>query len=211
MYTRSIIAGILSVAVVATAAPLITRQSNAYTSNGASSGQPQAQPIATVLPDFTSQYTASTGALDFHTTRGLVSRFPQNGGKDVTTLVTFELSSQYSNNQCQFVFDMGNDSTGYVTGTGKAQLFTSLAPADQDTSTWPNGNLRNQNLGTINANAYGRATWDAGSGPGASVDGKFPCSEIAGYIYGGEVVPVGDADTISWVAGSGDGPKILVW
>jgi len=129
----------------------------------------------------------------------------------ITTLVTFELPEQYANNQCQLVFDFGSDSSSSVTGTGKAQLFTSLAPADQDTSTWPSGNLRNQNLGTIQVNAYGRATWEAGSGPGASADGKFACSAIAGKIYGGEVVPVGDADTISWAAGLGDGPKILVW
>jgi len=173
--------------------------------------QPQGQqPIVAILPDFTSQYTVSTGAVDFHTSRGLVSRFPQNGGKDITTLVTFELPEQYANNQCQLVFDFGSDSSSSVSGTGQAQLFTSLAPAEKDTSTWPSGNLRNQHLGTIQVNAYGRATWEAGSGPGASVDGKFPCSAIAGKIYGGEVVPVGDVDNISWAAGR-DGPKILVW
>lgn len=228
MYAQSIVAGLLSIAALTSAAPLTARtQSSTYTYNGTSTttsstltstSAPAAppnvqgqQPIASVLPDFTSQYTASTGAVDFHTTRGLVSRGPQNGGRDITTLVTFELPSQYSNNQCQLVFDLGNDPTSYVTGTGKAQLFTSLAPADKDTSTWPSGNLRNQDLGTIQVNAWGRATWEAGSGPGASVEGRFPCSDIAGKIYGGEVVPVGDSDTISWAAGNGDGPKILVW
>jgi len=240
MYAQSIVAGLLSIAALGAAAPLAARsESDSYpyyndgtytTTTSTTSapwsppsasasaapysgqGEPQGQqPIAAILPDFTSQYTVSTGAVDFHTTRGLVSRVPQNGGKDITTLVTFELSSQYSGNQCQLVFDMGNDPTGYVSGTGQAQLFTSLAPADQDTSTWPSGNLRNQHLGTIQVNAYGRAVFEAGSGPGATVDGKFPCSAIAGKIYGGEVVPVGDSDTISWLAGSGDGPKILVW
>jgi hypothetical protein len=204
MYAQSIVAGLLSLAALSTAAPLA--------SSPIVQRQPQGQqPIASILPDFTSQYTSSTGAVDFHTSRGLVSREPWNGGKDITTLVTFELPSQYSGNQCQLVFDLGNDPSGYVTGTGKAQLFTSLAPADMDTSTWPNGNLRNQHLGTVQVNAYGRAVWEAGSGPGASVDGMFPCSSIAGMVYGGEVVPVGDSDTISWAAGSGDGPKILVW
>ncbi|KAJ9612630.1 hypothetical protein H2200_004227 [Cladophialophora chaetospira] len=217
MYTQSIVAGLLSIAALTSAAPLTARtQSNAYPSSNDTSISPappsvQAQPIASILPDFTSQYTASTGAIDFHTSRGLVSRSPQNGGADITTLVTFELPEQYANNQCQLVFDFGSDSSSSVTGTGKAQLFTSLAPADQDTSTWPSGNLRNQNLGTIQVNAYGRATWEAGSGPGASSNGQFPCSAIAGKIYGGEVVPVGDVDTISWAAGLGDGPKILVW
>jgi len=231
MYTQSIVAGLLSIAALTSAAPLTARsQSGAYPSSNGTTVMPnlipsapmtppaastpvapQTQPIASVLPDFTSQYTSSTGAIDFHTTRGLVSRSPQNGGADVTTLVTFELSEQYANNQCQLVFDFGSDSSSSVSGTGKAQLFTSLAPADQDTSTWPSGNLRNQNLGTIQVNAYGRATWEAGSGPGATADGKFPCSAIAGKIYGGEVVPVGDVDNISWAAGLGDGPKILVW
>jgi hypothetical protein len=227
MYAQSIVAGLVSIATLASAAPLTARnQSGASSfSNGTSttvSSPPtsvstppptvqEQQPIASILPDFTSQYTVSTGAVDFHTTRGLVSRVPQNGGSDITTLVTFELPSQYNNNQCQLVFDLGSDPTSYVTGTGQAQLFTSLAPADEDTSTWPSGNLRNQNLGTIQVNAGGRAVWEAGSGPGATVNGIFPCSDIAGKIYGGEVVPVGDSDTISWAAGSGDGPKILVW
>jgi len=240
MYTQSIVAGLLSIAALTSAAPLTARTESgsfpltngtstippallstgtpspnlipsAPASSPASSPSAQTQPIASILPDFTSQYTASTGAIDFHTSRGLVSRFPQNGGKDITTLVTFELPEQYANHQCQLVFDFGSDSSSSVTGTGKAQLFTSLAPADQDTSTWPSGNLRNQDLGTIQVNAYGRATWEAGSGPGASVEGRFPCSAIAGKIYGGEVVPVGDAESISWAAGRGDGPKILVW
>jgi hypothetical protein len=242
MYTQSIVAGLLSIAALTSAAPLTARtQSGTYPpANGtytspsafvttptvspnlaptAPSSPPAAstpaspygqQPIAALLPDFTSQYTASTGAVDFHTSRGLVSRSPQNGGSDITTLVTFELPEQYANNQCQLVFDLGGDYSSSVSGTGKAQLFTSLAPADKDSSTWPSGNLRNQHLGTIQVNAYGRATWEAGSGPGASVEGKFPCSAIAGKIYGGEVVPVGDVDYISWAAGV-DGPKILVW
>jgi hypothetical protein len=250
MYTQSIVAGLLSIAALTSAAPLTARtQSGTYPptngtyppTNGTSTGPSaflttgtvspnlapsapssppaastsaspygQQQPIAALLPDFTSQYTVSTGAVDFHTSRGLVSRSPQNGGNDITTLVTFELPEQYANNQCQLVFDLGGDYSSSVSGTGKAQLFTSLAPADKDSSTWPSGNLRNQNLGTIQVNAYGRATWEAGSGPGASVEGGFPCSAIAGKIYGGEVVPVGDVDYISWTAGV-DGPKILVW
>ncbi len=237
MHTQSIVAGLLSIAALASAAPLTARtQSSTYaTNNGtittpsnlSTTGTPSSppivptpasspsvqsqQPVAAILPDFTSQYTASTGAIDFHTSRGLVSRAPQNGGKDITTLVTFELPSQYASNQCQLIFDFGGDVSSSISGTGKAQIFTSLAPAEQDTSSWPSGNLRNQNLGTIQVSAQGRALWEAGSGPGASVDGRFPCADIAGKIYGGEVVPVGDTDTISWAAGSYDGPKILVW
>ncbi|KIW26611.1 uncharacterized protein PV07_06430 [Cladophialophora immunda] len=233
MYAQSIVAGILSIVALTSAAPLTARsQSGSYSYNngtstrtappmstGSGSGSPynvpsygnQGQPIATIIPDFTSQYTVSTGAVDFHTSRGLVSRTHSNNGNDVTTLVTFELDGMYSGNQCQLVFDLGSDPTSYVTGTGKAQLFTTIAPATADSESWPSGNLRNQALGTIDVNAYGRASWEAGSGPGATVEGKFPCSMIAGQIYGGEIVPVGDEDTISWTAGKGDGPKILVF
>jgi hypothetical protein len=161
MYTQSIVAGLLSIAALTSAAPLTARtQSGTYPPTNGTSTSPSAflttgtvspnlapsapssppaastpaspygqQPIAAILPDFTSQYTVSTGAVDFHTSRGLVSRFPQNGGNDITTLVTFELPQQYANNQCQLVFDLGGDYSSSVSGTGQAQLFTSLAPA----------------------------------------------------------------------------------
>lgn len=230
MYTQSstvfaaIVAGLLSTAAVSNAAPLTTRsQSSSYsnttttpaapsaTGTGSYNGPvvPYAQPVATVFPDYTSQYNSKTGAVDFHTPYGLVSRSTSNGGADITTLVTFTLDSQYASNQCQLVFDLADYSSS-VSGSKKAQLFTSLAPATADSESWPSGNLRNQELGSIDIVSGGRATWEAGSGPGATANGYFPCSAIAGHIYGGEVVPQGDDVTISWPAGS-DGPKIIVW
>jgi hypothetical protein len=170
---------------------------------------PYAQPIATVFPDFTSQYNSKTGAVDFHTASGLVSRSTNNGGADITTLVTFTLGNEYQSNTCQLVFDLESPSSS-VSGSQKAQLFTSLAPATADSSSWPSGNLRNQNLGAIDVVAHGRATWQAGSGPGATANGYFPCSAITGQIYGGEIVPQGDNVQISWPAGH-DGVKIIVW
>ncbi|EXJ75513.1 uncharacterized protein A1O5_00019 [Cladophialophora psammophila CBS 110553] len=259
MFAHSIVAGILSIAALTSAAPLTVRdQAGGHSYNngtstttarpmstgssindapysypngtpystpahpmttGSRSGSPynvpsqsnHDQPIATILPDFTSQFTVSSGAINFHTSRGLVSRTHSSNGNDVTTLVTFELDEKYGGNQCQVVFDLGPDPISYVTGTGKAQLLTSLAPATADSESWPSGNLRNQYLGTIDVNAYGRASWEVGSGPGATVEGRFPCSLIAGHIYGGEIVPVGDEVTISWAATQGDGPKILVF
>jgi len=217
MYTSSVItavvAGLLS---TATAAPLTARSNSSYySSNSTTTSAPSTStgsyngPIATVFPDYTSQYNSKTGAVDFHTSRGLVSRSPSNSGADISTLVTFTLDSQYASNQCQLVFDL-EDPTSYVSGSGKAQLFTSLAPANADSSTWPSGNLRNQDLGTIDIYPGGRAQFEVGSGPGATTNGVFPCSAITGQIYGGEVVPQGDSDTISWPAGQ-DGPKIIVW
>lgn len=224
MYGKTIIA-LVATALVANAAPLVARTysySNGTTTSTPSgpmttgtsyptvpSAVPYAQPVATVYPDYTSQYNSRTGAVDFHTARGYVSRNPKNYGADITTLVTFTLDKQYASNQCQLVFDL-NDSTSTLSGSKKAQLFTSLAPATADASSWPSGNLRNQALGSIDLVKGGRATWEAGSGPGATANGYFPCSAIAGHIYGGEIVPQGDEVEFSWPAGS-DGVKIIVW
>lgn len=221
--SMTIFAAVLSLGALVNAAPLVARDQPSTYPTTTSAAVPASTssyssppiipgpkaPVAVVFPDYTSQYNSKTGAVDFHTPRGLVSRSPTNGGADITTLVTFQLSNQYKNNQCQLVFDLV-DPTSSVAGTAKAQLFTSLAPAYTDSESWPNGNLRNQFLGTVDIVAKGRATWEAGSGPGATVDGYFPCSTIAGQIYGGEVVPQGDYDQISWPAGT-DGVKILVW
>jgi len=229
--SANIFAAILSLGALAHAAPLIARgpNTNIYTNTSGIVSTPSApaavpattsstssppivpyaQPIATVFPDFTSQYNSKTGAVDFHTAAGLVSRSTSNGGADITTLVTFTLDKQYAANQCQLVFDLESASSS-VSGSAKAQLFTSLAPATADSASWPSGNLRNQNLGAIDVVAHGRATWQAGSGPGATANGFFPCSAITGQIYGGEIVPQGDNVQISWPAGH-DGVKIIVW
>lgn len=174
---------------------------------------PSGEPLATIYPEYTSQYNARTGAVDFHTARGLVSRSPTNGGADITTLVTFALDAQaYNANTCQLVFDLSNNSSSSAAASGslKAQIFTSLAPATASAETWPNGNLRDQELGSITVVAGGRAIWEHGSGPGASANGIFPCSAIAGELMGSEIVPQGDSVEISWVAGQ-DGLKILVF
>lgn len=190
MYGNSIIA-LVATALVANASPLVVRA-----------------PIATVYPSYTSQYNGKTGAVDFHTAQGLVSRNPQNGGADISTLVTFTLDAKYSTNTCQVVFDL-TDSSSSATGSKQAQLFTSIAPAEADAASWPSGNLRDQHLGNINVVQGGRATWEAGSGPGATADGVFDCSVIAGLTWGGEIVPRGDTVEIKWPAGY-DGVKILV-
>lgn len=225
--SASIFAAILSLGALVNAAPLIARgQTPTYNYTNTSGILPPTapvttpsstpavvpsagQPVAVIYPDFTSQYNSKTGAVDFHTATGLVSRSTNNGGADITTLVTFTLGNEYKSNQCQLVFDLEKPASS-VSGSKKAQLFTSLAPAYTDSETWPSGNLRNQNLGAIDVVAHGRATWQAGSGPGATANGYFPCSEITGQIYGGEIVPQGDNVQISWPAGQ-DGVKIIVW
>jgi hypothetical protein len=228
--SANIFAAILSLGALASAAPLTARgqdQTYNYTNTSGIVTTPSApaapaattyssppvvpygQPIAVVFPDFTSQYHSKTGAVDFHTASGLVSRSTNNGGADITTLVTFTLGEEYKSNTCKLVFDLESPSSS-VSGSAKAQLFTSLAPATANSASWPSGNLRNQNLGAIDVVAHGRATWQAGSGPGATADGMFPCSAITGQIYGGEIVPQGDNVQIQWPAGH-DGVKIIVF
>jgi hypothetical protein len=228
--SANIFAAILSLGALASAAPLTARgqdQTYNYTNTSGIVTTPSAppapaattyssppvvpygQPIAVVFPDFTSQYHSKTGAVDFHTASGLVSRSTNNGGADITTLVTFTLGEEYKSNTCKLVFDLESPSSS-VSGSAKAQLFTSLAPATANSASWPSGNLRNQNLGAIDVVAHGRATWQAGSGPGATADGMFPCSAITGQIYGGEIVPQGDNVQIQWPAGH-DGIKIIVF
>jgi hypothetical protein len=228
--SANIFAAILSLGALASAAPLTARgqdQTYNYTNTSGIVTTPSApaapaattyssppvvpygQPIAVVFPDFTSQYHSKTGAVDFHTASGLVSRSTNNGGADITTLVTFTLGEEYKSNTCKLVFDLESPSSS-VSGSAKAQLFTSLAPATANSASWPSGNLINQNLGAIDVVAHGRATWQAGSGPGATADGMFPCSAITGQIYGGEIVPQGDNVQIQWPAGH-DGVKIIVF
>ncbi len=152
--TATIFGAILSTAMLTQAAPLTVRQSGSYYSNSttvantttSTSGAPPSTytgapfasgpytgypssgvaPIAQVFPEFT--YNSRTGAVDFNTARGLVSRSPTNGGADITTLVTFALDEQYASNWCQVVFDL-KDASSSATGSKQAQLFTSLAPA----------------------------------------------------------------------------------
>lgn len=55
-----------------------------------------------------------------------------------------------------------------------------------------------------------RATWDTTAGGLlASVNGTFDCSDIAGALFGGEIVPRGDTVEIKWPA-LFDGIKVLV-
>ncbi|KEF59542.1 uncharacterized protein A1O9_04386 [Exophiala aquamarina CBS 119918] len=192
MYGDSIVA-LVAFALFANAAPLDAR----------------ADPVSTLYPSYTSQYNYKTGAVTYKVPQGLVSRATNNGGADISTLVTFELDQKYAPNDCQLVFDLMNSSSS-VGGSKKAQLYTALAPAYTSADSWPSGNLRDQHLGSINVVKDGRATWEAGSGPLAPEDGYFDCADIAGLIYGGEIVPQGDAVEIKWPA-KFDGPKILVW
>lgn len=173
----------------------------------ASAAPLKARSVDTIYPITSSQYTSSTGAVDYDVTYGLASRTTTNGGADKSTLVTFCLPSDYSGSQymCEVVFDLfQNGASAY--GTSQVDVFTSLKPAWVSSPSWPSGNLRDQYLGRIDVVVGGTGVADTTIG---GLGFKFPCSAIAGQTYAGEIVPVGDYDIVNWAANT-DGPKILV-
>src|SRR5437773_1456241 len=97
----------------------------------------------TLYPVATSQYNVWTGAVNFKTKTGLIQK---TGGKsaDITTLVTFDIPEDVGGKQCELIFEL--DSTATATGSRRAQVFSSQKPATEDTSSWPNGNLRDQHV-----------------------------------------------------------------
>jgi hypothetical protein len=173
------------------AAPLNVRTT--YECPGTPNPVPQAQIIR---PDVTSQYKVWNGAVDRYTKRGRI--FKDGKATDVTTLLTFSFPAASAGKTCSFHFDLSGDSTAKISGTGQFDVFTSLAPADYSTSSWPPGNLRDHHIGRMTAKTGGEATWVAGF---PTFGQGFPCP--AGQAYGGELVGVGDNDLIDWLSTSG--------
>lgn len=211
--TSAMVAAALSIAGIASAAPAPAKvardgsysstSTTAYAAPSAtytSTGGP-----ATLYPQISSQYTVSTGAINYNTGKGLVYKSPTDNGADITTLVTFFIPDSFygSSQTCELVFDLDWSST--ATGSARADVYTSLAPATTDTTTWPHGNLRDQNIGRLIAYPGQEATWEATyQGP------TFKCSDAAGMYLAGEFVGVWDQDLITWVPGV-DGPKIIAY
>jgi len=160
---------------------------------------PAQQSTDTVLyPRVTSQYNVWTGAVDFNVNTGLIRKDGRN--PDITTLVTVDFPASTQGKQCRFAFTLDSQST--FSGSAKFDVFTSLAPAAGPTTTWPNGNLRDQYTGRFQAQV-GDAT------PIEHANPSFPCP--AGQTLGGELVGVFDNDLIQWnVNTPGTGPKIIV-
>jgi hypothetical protein len=166
-------------------------------------GALQRRYIEELYPDFTSQYNVGTGAITYDTGVGLVSKSPTNGGQDTTTLVTFNIPAAWSSySTCRIVFTSATTSS--VSGSGRADVFTSLSPATQSTASWPPGNLRDIHFGRLLAAPGTEATWEQ-----SYVGPDIPCADLAGHAYGGELVGVYDTDYITWTPGT-DGPKIVV-
>ena len=162
-----------------------------------------ANPRDVIFPQVTSQYNVGTGAVTFNTGIGLVDKSTSDHGKDTTTLVSFSVPPYPPEFTCELVFDLAVGRE--VSGSASAQAFISLAPATATTFDWPQGSQRDRQVGTLTVAAGQRATWDL---PNSTR--QFPCSQAVGRLYGGELVPTGDNDHISWVPGV-DGPKIVVY
>ena len=157
----------------------------------------------TIHPTSISQYTVSTGAINFSTPRGLVLK-TGTSDSDVTTLATFDFPPTLRGLRCRFVFDLSGDASAVVTGSARADVFTSLAPATGSTTTWPSGNLRDQHVGRLVADVGGEARWEQ------PVEGEAPVFDCPwGTSLAGELVGVYDAVRIEW-DGSVAGPRIEV-
>lgn len=163
-------------------------------------------PDPMIRPDTLSQYTVSTGAIAYNVPTG---RIHKNGvDSDITTLVTFTFPDNTAGKTCEFNFALNNClhcNPGYPYGTAQIDVYTSLAPADHSTTTWPNGNMRDQYIGRLQAIKPGVASYVAGF---PVIGQGFPCP--AGMTLGGELVGVGDVDEINW-DGEGEGPYFRVY
>jgi len=148
-----------------------------------------------------SQYSVYTGAIDFDTSSGKIFKTDiPPPSSDITTLVTFDLPAESAGQTCVFHFNLAPGST--LNGSGLFDVFTSLQPATESTTTWPPGNQRNNQVGRLQA-AIGEATYVSGFNPN-SVQ-SFPCPSGTWPI---ELVGVYDNDDIEWTADSG---PYIVW
>ena len=165
------------------------------------SPQPQNIPTGSdiIIPKTISKYSVWTGAVDFDVSAGKI--FKNGRTSDITTLATFEFPAEAAGKTCEFHFVLPNDGTASVSGTGQFDVFTSLAPATQSTTTWPSGNLRDQYAGRMTAFVGAEAQWTAGFPDPAQ---SFPCPT---GLLAGELVGTGDEDDIEWTV-PGAGPYI---
>ena len=139
--------------------------------------QPQAAPQVTslpaagsgfLLPSVTSQYQVWTGAVNYNINHGKI--FKNGQSSDITTLLTFNVPAFAAPQYCEFHFFLDNSAT--VSGSGLFDVFSSSAPATQSTTTWPQGNLRDNYGGRLQAVVGAEATFQDGYGNDAEV---FEC------------------------------------
>ncbi|KAF2198981.1 hypothetical protein GQ43DRAFT_442877 [Delitschia confertaspora ATCC 74209] len=150
------------------------------------------EPANIIRPTALSQYTVWTGAITHDTNRGLILK--NNGASsDITTLGTFTIPAAAAGRTCEFGFSLPSSAT--VSGTGTFDVFTSIKPADGDTSGWPSGNLRDRYDGRVRAVVGGEA--QSVEGILSPLGRPFKCPP-AGAVVGGELVGAGDVVRVEW-------------
>ncbi|KAF2877556.1 hypothetical protein BDV95DRAFT_559548 [Massariosphaeria phaeospora] len=145
-------------------------------------------------PSVLSQYSISTGAINYDTATGLVSK--TGDGKDTSTLATFDIPPSLKGYTCSlhFYLDAG-DSVASVSGSGLIDVYSSLKPAPAyDVPAWgPPGNQRDQHYGRLSVVEAGEATVQEGHP--VTVKG-FPCPGEG--PVGFEIVGVYDQVGVAW-------------
>ena len=155
-----------------------------------------------IFPTSISTYNVGTGAVTYKTTIGRVFKHPTNHGQDYTTLGTYYFPPQYAGWNCEFLFDIGGYDSLY-TGSRKVDLFLSQKPATATTTSWPQGNLRDQHVARMEIDAYtGRGKFIEGTG------GKFKCPMGE---YAGEIVGVYDEIDLYWRQDHAKGPYFIAY
>lgn len=153
----------------------------------------------TITPAVISQYEVWTGAVHYNTPNGKIFKDLQK--PDITTLLTFDMPSSLQGLTCEFHFYL--DAASTLSGSEQFDVFSSLAPAAGSTTTWPQGNQRDQYIGRMAASVPGEATWESGF---PQLWKSFPCP--FGEQLGAELVGVSDQDDIEWLDSSTVGPYI---
>jgi len=197
-FNSTIAAAILAATTVVASPlnPLVQREGPLVCPKGCiPESKPDPIPGNVLKPSFLSLYNVGTGAINFDVPDGKIFKADNNGGQDITTLVTFDFP-ELGAKTCYFTFDL--DTTATVTGSGQFDVFTSLQPATEDTTSWPPGNGRKDHVGRMQAVLPGSATWIA------EFIKPFPCPTGK---KGFELVGVNDNVLITW-SNAVAGPRI---
>jgi len=193
------VASTLSLLILGQASPVpnIPITDSSYLRPITLSGQAPPVPGIPIMEGFgpatISLYIVSTGAINFDTHEGEISK-NNSQPSDITTLITFDhfpLDSQGKN--CSFHFSL--DPTATLSGSGLFDVFTSLTPATHSTTGFPPGNQRNQPVARMQAVKPGTATYVPDF---PNTIQSFPCPSGAWPI---ELVGVFDGDDIQWSGG----------
>ncbi|KAF2475871.1 uncharacterized protein BDR25DRAFT_278596 [Lindgomyces ingoldianus] len=141
-----------------------------------------------VKPTTISQYEVSKGAIHFNTPRGKVLK--TGNGQDWTTLITFDMPAATAGKTCELHFIL--ESAATLSGSGLLDVFTSLAAAPGERTSWGPGNQRNNHVARVKVAQGGDATYQTGY---PQVVKSFACPSGKWPI---EVVGVYDRDDVQW-------------